>query len=382
MAALLPEKIAVSEDYSSDSSEKKHYTEGLSKEVLDNTQIITAHGNIITKDGLVLNTKAHYTDLKAQIMSPPTQKSLHTTSTSTKTLTTNPGMRLIQLSPGRRRKRKPPSGSSTARNVPSSLGNLTQAVADNILKELKLTTNNFNLGNTIFLLSFAYAELPSQLISKKLDPDRWIPLQMVLWSVVEMSQDSLSGNKSFYTTRALLGMLELYLPVFIVFIPVSPPGTYITLTLKSLGFNTFHTTLLTIPPTRTLVSMIRPLWTLPCVGVFAWWSGTVKQFVILVYKSFSLADVYQTDDAPKYRRGNRNLFIIIVFTILLFLLTKVYYVLRNKQKDKKWKALIAEIICKISPIEEVDVEFPFRSLSGRSETIERRHGLKKEEKKR
>lgn len=63
MAALLPEKVAISEDYASDSSEKKHHAEGLTKEVLDNTQVITARGNIITKDGLVLNTKAHYTDL-------------------------------------------------------------------------------------------------------------------------------------------------------------------------------------------------------------------------------------------------------------------------------------------------------------------------------
>jgi MFS transporter, ACS family, DAL5 transporter family protein len=63
MSALMPEKVAVSEDFQSTSSNEKNLHEGLTKEVLDNTEVITAAGNIITKDGLVLNTKAHYTNL-------------------------------------------------------------------------------------------------------------------------------------------------------------------------------------------------------------------------------------------------------------------------------------------------------------------------------
>lgn len=106
--------------------------------------------------------------------------------------------------------------------------NMSQAVSDNMLDQLGLSTNEYNygklqaiilvtrphdltsmpVGHTIFLVSFLLAELPSQLISKKLGPDRWIPMQMVLWSVVAASQAALNGKASFYATRALIGVLE------------------------------------------------------------------------------------------------------------------------------------------------------------------------------
>jgi len=95
-------------------------------------------------------------------------------------------------------------------------GNLAQAIADNLLTDLRLSTNDYNVGNTVFLCAFLAAEVPSQLISKKLGPDRWIPIQMVIWSVVAMSQCAIQGKKSFLATRCLLGMLEM---------AVSPRGT-------------------------------------------------------------------------------------------------------------------------------------------------------------
>ncbi|KAB8258388.1 major facilitator superfamily domain-containing protein [Aspergillus pseudonomiae] len=87
-------------------------------------------------------------------------------------------------------------------------GNIVQAMSDNMLGDLGMNTNDYNTGQTIFYLVFLFAELPSQLISKKIGPDRWIPIQMFCWSLIAAFQAFLSGKKSYYVCRALLALFE------------------------------------------------------------------------------------------------------------------------------------------------------------------------------
>ena len=87
-------------------------------------------------------------------------------------------------------------------------GNISQALSDNMLGDLGLTTNDYNTGQTIFFLTFLAAELPSQLISKKLGPDNWISIQMVTWSIVASCQSRIDSRATFWLTRGLMGAIE------------------------------------------------------------------------------------------------------------------------------------------------------------------------------
>ncbi|KAK2615144.1 hypothetical protein N8I77_001920 [Diaporthe amygdali] len=86
--------------------------------------------------------------------------------------------------------------------------NLGQAVSGNMLDQLNLSTNEYNYGRTIYYISFLLSEVPSQLVSKKFGPDRWIPVQMVIWSAITCTQAGLTGRNGYYATRALLGIFE------------------------------------------------------------------------------------------------------------------------------------------------------------------------------
>lgn len=87
-------------------------------------------------------------------------------------------------------------------------GNITQALSDNMLNDLHINTNDYNTGQTIFYVSFLTAELPSQLVSKKIGPDNWIPIQMICWGIVACSQARLTNRATFFITRSLLGVIE------------------------------------------------------------------------------------------------------------------------------------------------------------------------------
>ncbi|KAJ8130194.1 hypothetical protein O1611_g3436 [Lasiodiplodia mahajangana] len=390
--------------------------------------------------------------------------------------------------------------------------NLIVALADNLLGDLKLSTNDYNMGNTIFKAAFLVAELPAQLLSKWIGPDRMIPIQLTLWSVVTSAQFGLSGKSSFYATRALLGILQggfipniiLYLsyfykhnettvrlgffwsagatgqivanligvgllelrgrlgyagwrwlflveglltlliglfsfvlvpagpcqtaswfrgkagwfnereetimvnriiredpsksdmhnrepitlgllwkcltdydlwPIYIIGlthqIPATPPANYFTLVLRSLNFTTLQTNLIAIPAAALhsiilIAGLDNPRgisWgdILDCdigsvmahalqVGWASRNSNSVRLRAVsaALYNIFVQAsaivgsNIYREDDAPYYHRGNKQLLAILGANVVIYLLTKVYYVYRNRQRDRKWNAMSAE----------------------------------------
>lgn len=192
----------------------------------------------------------------------------------------------------------------------------------------------------------------------------------------------------------------IYIVGLLFQIPETTPSQYLTLTLKGLGFDTFKTNLLVIPSTvihmftmlgltylaeiwgeLTFTAMLGQIWALPFVVYIyavdinkidkwlAWgimtlllsypsahpiqvaWnsrnSNAVRSRTVsaALYNMFVQAsgiissNIYRQDDAPRYKRGNRTLVGLVVANIAVYILTKIYYVWRNKSRDTKWNAM-------------------------------------------
>jgi hypothetical protein len=48
------------------------------------------------------------------------------------------------------------------------------------------------------------------------------------------------------------------------------------------------------------------------------------------------SNIYRTDDAPYYRRGNKILIGIIALNLVLYAVAKWYYVWKNARRERIW----------------------------------------------
>ena len=132
---------------------------------------------------------------------------------------------------------------------------------------------------------------------------------------------------------------------------------------------------------RSFVSMLQNVWLLPCLAALRWWSGTGIQSwntyalltVLLSYpychaivvswasrnsgsvrtRSVSAAfynmtvqlgnviasNIYRTNDAPLYHRGNDILFALNLLSIALFVAAKGYYWSKKRSRARKWEVM-------------------------------------------
>lgn len=131
-------------------------------------------------------------------------------------------------------------------------GNLGQAVSDNMLVDLNLTTDDYNTANTIFLIFFISAELPSQIVSKWVGPDRWIPIQMISWSLVASLQAFITGRYSFFVARALTAfLLGGFIPTMVLWLSYFYKAKELPLRLSW-----FWTTLSIVQITTSLLAFV------------------------------------------------------------------------------------------------------------------------------
>ena len=185
-------------------------------------------------------------------------------------------------------------------------------------------------------------------------------------------------------------------------LPSQPMTQYLTLQIKSLGFNTFQTNLLSIPAyvlfiiilliitplseylnQRFLVGLISQIWVLPCLIALevlpatasAWsrWvlvtmlyaepyahaiivaitsrnAGTVRTRTVasalynMTVQASNIigSNIYRNDDKPLYRKGNGALIGITLYNVCLFVGAKLYYVYVNQKRERVWNAMTTD----------------------------------------
>lgn len=86
--------------------------------------------------------------------------------------------------------------------------NVSNALADNMLNDLKLTTDDYNNGTTIQLICFLAAEFPVQFLTKRYG-FKWVLSSMVVaWGTAAWGQAWIHDRTSFYIGRAFIGLCE------------------------------------------------------------------------------------------------------------------------------------------------------------------------------
>ncbi|XP_014556083.1 hypothetical protein COCVIDRAFT_100842 [Bipolaris victoriae FI3] len=87
-------------------------------------------------------------------------------------------------------------------------GNVSNALADNLLEDLGLTSDDYNNGTTIQLLCFLCAEFPVQFLTKRYGFKYVLPTMMMAWGTASWAQSWMHDRTSFYLGRAAIGLCE------------------------------------------------------------------------------------------------------------------------------------------------------------------------------
>ncbi|RMZ87742.1 hypothetical protein DV736_g5033, partial [Chaetothyriales sp. CBS 134916] len=87
-------------------------------------------------------------------------------------------------------------------------GNISNAITDNMLEDIGITQNQFNVGQQLLSLGIVLFEIPSNMILYRVGPGKWLTLQLFLFGTVSTFQAWQNNYGSYIASRFLLGMTE------------------------------------------------------------------------------------------------------------------------------------------------------------------------------
>ncbi|WAO96702.1 MFS domain-containing protein [Fusarium falciforme] len=97
--------------------------------------------------------------------------------------------------------------------------NIGNALTDTLREDINIGNSDINLAQTLFTVGFIVTELPFNLISKYMGPERFLPITMFLWGIATWSQMFLKNATGLCVARFFVGALEGgYIPGFALYI--------------------------------------------------------------------------------------------------------------------------------------------------------------------
>ena len=78
----------------------------------------------------------------------------------------------------------------------------------NILKQLHMSSDDFNWVSTIYYLPYIIAEAPSNLFIKRLLPSKWQSRIVISWGIVLACHAAVTNKSGLYAARFFLGLAE------------------------------------------------------------------------------------------------------------------------------------------------------------------------------
>lgn len=97
--------------------------------------------------------------------------------------------------------------------------NIGNALTDSLRADIRVGNTEVNLAQTLFTVGFVITELPFNMVSKAIGPERFLPITMFLWGSVTWAQVFMTNAAGLYACRFFIGALEGgYIPGFALYI--------------------------------------------------------------------------------------------------------------------------------------------------------------------
>ncbi|PNY21247.1 transporter [Tolypocladium capitatum] len=78
----------------------------------------------------------------------------------------------------------------------------------NIMTQLRMTSDQYNLLNVLYYVPYIVFEAPSNLVLKRFNPSAWQSRIMISWGAVLLGHVGITNKEGLYTARFLLGLFE------------------------------------------------------------------------------------------------------------------------------------------------------------------------------